>query len=216
MQQNKLAKLNYRTQALSSCISLGLGDWRRQETKDVAKTSQSTYKNVSEARELKMPAGSSVRSFSLKSLNATRNESDQVFRAWLNLTSHCPPPPLELWFQASALESGMAKLNKKKKAEFTHRAEALSSCISLDQGEETTKYQVGRERGQKKQMATGERRRRRRRKNIMVDKKPAYETLQLTRSWLSPAAWTQSTLIWQSQIAKTKAAHFCFSSFPFG
>ena len=115
MQQNKLAKLNYRTQALSSCISLGLGDWKRQETKDVSTTSERTYKNVTKARESKMPAGSSVRSLPASCLKETRNEIDQVFRAWLNLTSHCPPPPLELWFQASALESGMAKLNKKKK-----------------------------------------------------------------------------------------------------
>ena len=43
---------------------------------------------------------------------------------------------------------------KQKEAEFIHRAEALSSCVSLDQGEETTKYQVERERAQKKQMAT--------------------------------------------------------------
>ena len=112
MQQNKLAKLNYRTQALSSCISLGLGDWKRQETKDVSTTSERTYKNVTKARESKMPAGSSVRSLPASCLKETRNEIDQVFRAWLNLTSHCPPPPLELWSQASALESCIAKCNK--------------------------------------------------------------------------------------------------------
>ena len=48
---------------------------------------------------------------------------------------------------------------KQKEAEFIHRAEALYRCISLDQGEETTKYQVGRQGGQKKKMATGERER---------------------------------------------------------
>ena len=65
-------------------------------------------------------------------------------QGWLNLMLDCPPPPpspLELWLQLSALESGMAKCNKKM-AKFIHRAEALSSCISLDQDEERTKYQA--------------------------------------------------------------------------
>ena len=54
---------------------------KRKETKDVSATSQSTYNNVSEARESKMPGGSSVRSLMKKILKATRNEVDQVIWA---------------------------------------------------------------------------------------------------------------------------------------
>ena len=32
-------------------------------------------------------------------------------QGWLNLMSHCPPAPLELWFQPSALQSCVAKCN---------------------------------------------------------------------------------------------------------
>ena len=49
--------------------------------------------------------------------------------------------PLELWFQLSTLESCMAKLNRKKLTKLVQRIEALSSYISLGQGDETRKYQ---------------------------------------------------------------------------
>ena len=48
--------------------------------KKVSVTSESTYRNDS-GRESKIPAGSSVRPFSLRPLKATRNEIDHVFRA---------------------------------------------------------------------------------------------------------------------------------------
>ena len=51
-----------------------------QETKDVSATNESTYKNVSKARESKMPGSSSVRSLNERSLNATRDEIDQIVR----------------------------------------------------------------------------------------------------------------------------------------
>ena len=51
---------------------------RREGTKDVSATNQSTYKSVSEARESKMPGGSSVRSLPKRFLNATRDEIDQI------------------------------------------------------------------------------------------------------------------------------------------
>ena len=54
---------------------------RREETKDVSVTSQSTYKVVSEARGSKVPGGSSVRLPSTINLRATRNETNQIFRA---------------------------------------------------------------------------------------------------------------------------------------
>ena len=57
-----------------------MSGWRRQETKDVSVTSKSTYSFFSEIWELKMPAGSSVSTLPLRSLKATRNEIDQVFR----------------------------------------------------------------------------------------------------------------------------------------
>ena len=53
---------------------------RMQETKDVSKTSQSTYKNNSKVRGLKTPGDSSVRPLPLRFLKAIRNEIDQVFR----------------------------------------------------------------------------------------------------------------------------------------
>ena len=59
---------------------------------------------------------------------------------WLDLMPHCPLP-LELWLQLAAFESPAAKflffLKKKreKRAKLTHRAEALSGCISPGQDE---------------------------------------------------------------------------------
>ena len=53
---------------------------KRKETKNVSATSESTYNNVSGARESKMPGGSSVRSLELRSLKAARNEINQIFR----------------------------------------------------------------------------------------------------------------------------------------
>ena len=53
---------------------------RREETKDVSIASESTYNIFSKARESKMPAGSSVRSLKLRSLKATRNAIDQMFK----------------------------------------------------------------------------------------------------------------------------------------
>ena len=50
----------------------------REGATDVSATNQSTYKDISEARESKMPSGSSVRSFSSRSLKATRDEIDQI------------------------------------------------------------------------------------------------------------------------------------------
>ena len=52
----------------------------KKKTKDVSATNESTYKNVSEARESKMPGGSSVRSLLLRNLKATRDEIDQIVR----------------------------------------------------------------------------------------------------------------------------------------
>ena len=85
--------------------------WKRQETKDVSPTGESTYKNVSEARESKMPGGSCDRKLSSRSLKATRVEIDQIFRVG---PTPCPlPPPLpEPWFQLPALEICPARLNK--------------------------------------------------------------------------------------------------------
>ena len=64
---------------------------RREGTKDVSATNKSTYKNVSEARESKMPGGSSVRSLPRRSLRATRDEIDQIVSVGSNLTPRCPP-----------------------------------------------------------------------------------------------------------------------------
>ena len=50
----------------------------REGTTDASVTNQSTYKNVSEARESKIPGGSSVRSLNPRSLKATRDEIDQI------------------------------------------------------------------------------------------------------------------------------------------
>ena len=48
----------------------------REEVKGASATRESTYKNVSEARESKMPGGSSVRSLPKRFLKAARNEFD--------------------------------------------------------------------------------------------------------------------------------------------
>ena len=53
---------------------------KRKKVKDVSATGESSYKNVSEVRELKMPDGSSVRPLELRPLEEARNEIDQVFR----------------------------------------------------------------------------------------------------------------------------------------
>ena len=58
---------------------------RREETKDVSIASESTYNSVSEARESKMPAGSSVRSLLRRNLKTIRNEINQVI--WLGSVS---------------------------------------------------------------------------------------------------------------------------------
>ena len=78
------AKFIHRAEPLSSCISLGLGDWRRQETKIyiyVSITSESTYNPVSKVRESKTPAGSPASSLKLRFLKAARSEIEQIFRA---------------------------------------------------------------------------------------------------------------------------------------
>ena len=57
-----------------------ISGWRREKIKDIPANSESTYKNVNEARELKMPGSSSVRSFPLRFLKATRSGNNQSFR----------------------------------------------------------------------------------------------------------------------------------------
>ena len=54
--------------------------WRRQGTKNVSATRESTYNFVSEVRESKMPGDSSVKLLGPRLLKATGNEIDQVFR----------------------------------------------------------------------------------------------------------------------------------------
>ena len=82
--------LIYRAEALSSYTSLGQGERRnktkvsgsrKEETKDVSATNENTYNCISEARESKMPSGSSERSFDPRSLKVTRDEVDQIVRA---------------------------------------------------------------------------------------------------------------------------------------
>ena len=85
-----------------------------------------------------MPGGSSVRSLRLKSLKATKKWNRSSTQGWLNLMPHCPP---RLEFQL--------QLNATKSARFIHRAQVLSSCISLGQDEERRKYQAGGGRKQK-------------------------------------------------------------------
>ena len=51
-----------------------------QETKGVSATNESTYNFASEARESKMPSGSSFRSLKRRSLKAIRDEIDQIVR----------------------------------------------------------------------------------------------------------------------------------------
>ena len=48
--------------------------------KDVSATNKGTYKDVSKARESKIPSGSSGRSFKSRFLKATRDEIDQIVR----------------------------------------------------------------------------------------------------------------------------------------
>ena len=88
---------------------------KRKETKNVSATSESTYKNVSGARESKMPGGSSVSSLEPRSLEGNKKWNQSNIQGWLDLLPHCPPPP-ELWFQLSALESCIAKCNKTSQA----------------------------------------------------------------------------------------------------
>ena len=57
-----------------------LDEGGREGTKDVSAANQSTYNRVSEARESKMPGGSSVSSLKSRSLKATRDEIDQIVR----------------------------------------------------------------------------------------------------------------------------------------
>ena len=57
--------------------NIKLDEGGREGAKDVSATSQSTYKSVSEARESKMPGGSSVSSLLSRSLKATRNRNSQ-------------------------------------------------------------------------------------------------------------------------------------------
>ena len=106
---------------------------RREETKNVSATSQSTYKSSSEARESKMPGGSSVRSLSSRSLKATRNEVDQVFRVG---SISCPiTHHRHQSFDFNSSHYKVALLSVRKLAKLIHKAQALSSCISLGQGE---------------------------------------------------------------------------------
>ena len=53
---------------------------RKERPKDVSAINKSTYIRVTEARESKMPGGSSFRSLLLRSLKATRDEIDQIVR----------------------------------------------------------------------------------------------------------------------------------------
>ena len=87
--ENQWLKLINRTEVVSINILLGQGERRnktqiyqarggREGTKDVSATNESTYKDDSEARESKMPGGSSVRSLLLRDLKATRDEIDQI------------------------------------------------------------------------------------------------------------------------------------------
>ena len=86
IQENQLLKLMYKGKAQSSYMLPGHGERRhktkvsgsrKERAKDVSATNQSTYNSVSEARESKMPGGSSDRSFTAISLKATRDEIDQ-------------------------------------------------------------------------------------------------------------------------------------------
>ena len=52
----------------------------REGPKDVSTTNETTYKNVSKAKESKMPGGSSVSSLSGRSLKATESEIHQIVR----------------------------------------------------------------------------------------------------------------------------------------
>ena len=90
-QENQLLKLVYRAEVLFSYILLGQDKrrnkmkiyqarGRREETKDASVTNQSTYNSFNEARELKMPVGSSVSSLAVISLKATRDGVDQIVR----------------------------------------------------------------------------------------------------------------------------------------
>ena len=100
--------------------------------------------------------------------------------------------------------------NARKLAKLIYRAQALSSCISLDLSQERSpKYQAEMGEGWEKQMVTIYI------WHITVGKKPIDTLLQLARSWLSPLVWSQNTLIWESQIAKTKATCVFFFQFPF-
>ena len=100
----KLAKLIYRAQALSGCISLDqdeerrkLSSSRREDTKDVSATSQSTYNASSKVRGSKMPGGSQVSKLKRRSLKeSSKKWNRSSIQGWLNIMPHCPLPPLEL------------------------------------------------------------------------------------------------------------------------
>ena len=61
-------------------ISSSRREREKEGTKDVSATNKSTYKNVSETRESKMPSSSSVRSLKSISLKEPRDEIDQIVR----------------------------------------------------------------------------------------------------------------------------------------
>ena len=60
--------------------NIKLEEGGREGTKDASATNESTYNDVSEARESKMPGGSSVKSLLPRPLKATRDEIDQIVR----------------------------------------------------------------------------------------------------------------------------------------
>ena len=55
-----------------------LDEGGREGAKDVSATNKSTYNTFSKVRESNMPGGSSVSSLESSSLEATRNEIDQI------------------------------------------------------------------------------------------------------------------------------------------
>ena len=95
--KKQLFKLIHGAEPLSSCISLGQGGQRkkkkvlawREGAEAVSATNESTYKTSSEARESKMPDGSSVRLLKLRSLKAARNAIDKYSGL---AQSHAPLP----------------------------------------------------------------------------------------------------------------------------
>ena len=123
-------------------------DWRRQETKDVSTTSESTYKFANKARESKMPVGSSVRSLPPRPLRAARNEIDQMFKIG---SISCPITHYHYSFDFNPPHQQVALLNAAKSPKLIYRAEAQSSCISLGQGERRRRRRKHHAQGGRKQ-----------------------------------------------------------------